>query len=190
MKPSRDRECARSGFTLAEVAVTIVIVSITLVLVLQGLNTAKVVAAHTFNRKMARELALVTLGKIEAGMFWEDLDGEAASFSGSYAEEGYESFYWELFIGEDVANYEETEEGYFDSYAYRRSLDEEDAAEDEDSPFGSGSTGGPYERVTIRVIFPQLGDQPNELTMERWIPLEQVYGKDPQAREQDDEDES
>ena len=169
---------ARPGFTLDEVAITIVIVSVTLVLVLQGLNTAKVTAAHTHNRKVARELALLTLGEVEAGLYWEDLDGETASFSGTYAEEGYEEFFWEIFIGEELDSYEEDGDGYFDSYAYRREIEEE---EDEDSPFGSGSTGGPYETVSVRVTFPRLAEQSNELVLERWIPLEQVYGADPSA---------
>ena len=53
---------ARAGFTLAEVAVTLVIVAIGPTLVLQGLNTSKMSAAQTHNRKVARELALLTLG--------------------------------------------------------------------------------------------------------------------------------
>ena len=48
-------------------------------------------------------------------------------------------------------------------------LDDEDAAE-------------PYERVSIRVTFPKLGEQKNEITLERWIPWEQVYGEDPEEQ--------
>ena len=178
---------ARRGFTLAEVAVTIVIVAVTLVLVLQGLNTAKVIAAHTHNRKVARELALLTLGEVESGLYWEDLDGASASFSGSYAEEGYEEYYWEIFIGEELESYGEDEDGYFDSYAYRRELEEEED-DAEDSVFGSGSTGGPYETVSVRVTFPRLSEQSNELVLERWIPLEQVYGADPSADPDEEEE--
>ena len=66
---------ARAGFTLAEVAVTLVIVAIGLLFVLQGLSTSKFTAAQTHNRKLARELALVTLGEIQAGLYRDDLDG-------------------------------------------------------------------------------------------------------------------
>ena len=81
---------ARAGFTLAEVAVTLVIVAIGLTLVLQGLNTSKMSAAQTHNRKVARELALLTLGEIEAGLYWEDLNSSSDILAGTYAEAGYE----------------------------------------------------------------------------------------------------
>ncbi len=181
----------RAGFILAEVAVTLVIVSFTLVLVLQGINVARSTAFNSHNRKAARELALLTLGKIESGLFWEDLDGDTGSFSGTYAEEGYEDFAWELSIGEDLPVQEDSRKGpYFDNYAYRRNLelekkDSEESGDDE-NPFGAGSTGGSYERVSVRVTFPGLGEGSNELVLERWIPLEQVYGsqtEDPDAKD-------
>ncbi len=181
-----------AGFTLAEVAVTLVIVSITLVLVLQGLSVAKITAANSHNRKLARELALNTLGRLESGLFWEDLDGDTGSFSGSYAEEGWEDFHWELSIGEELSVQEDAvdETGYFDNYAYRRMRKEEE--EDQESeggdPFGAGSTGGSYERVSIRVTFPKLGEELNEIVLERWIPLDQVYGAEEPQEEAASED--
>ena len=68
MKPSQASR-DRSGFTLAEIAVTIVIVGIGLVLVLQGLNHSKMTAAHTRNMKLARELGHLTMGQVEAGIY-------------------------------------------------------------------------------------------------------------------------
>ena len=89
---SRGGQAPRGGFTLAEVAVTLLIVSFALVLILQGLNVAKFSAAQTHNRKVARELALLTLGRVQSGLYWEDLDGEPGEIPGSYAEEGYEDW--------------------------------------------------------------------------------------------------
>jgi prepilin-type N-terminal cleavage/methylation domain-containing protein len=174
---------ARAGFTLAEVAVTLVIVGMTLLLVLEGLNSSRMTAAQAANRKTALELALVTLGRLESGLYWEELDGLGGTLDGSYAEEGYEEFYWEMVVGDDelAATEEEDEEGgYFDSFAHRRERQREEEYEDdeEDTPFGdTGSSGGPYERVKLRVTFPELTGQSNELVLERWIPLLQVFGR-------------
>jgi len=170
----------RGGFTLAEVAVTLLIVSFALVLILQGLNTAKFSAAQTHNRKVARELALLTLGRVESGLYWEDLDGEPGEIPGSYAEEGYEEWRYTIGFGEDYRpdEYapEEQEDGYWDNWAWEREqererLEEEDAEEQE-------VVAEPYEEVYVTVYFPKLGDYPNQLTIERWIPWVQVYGED------------
>lgn len=154
--------------------VTLIVVGITLTLILQGLNTAKMTAAHTHNRKVARELALITLGELEAGLFWEDLEVGEDQLSGSYAEEGYELFFWEVIVGdENFPEYEDSEDGYHDSYAYRRYQEDE-----EDDDYDDEEEAEPYERVSIRVTFPKLAEQPNEITLERWIPWDQVYGVD------------
>ncbi len=177
---------ARAGFTLAEIAVTIVIVTIALTLVLQGLVSSRSTAAHSNNRKVAMELALYTISRVEAGMFWEDLDGLTGNFEGTYAEEGYEAFRWELIIGDDEFRDREVEEDdpnspYFDNLAHRRQQLAEDEAESgdtEDEAYPeTGTTGGPFERVTIRVTFPKLTDLSNELVLERWVPLDQVFGQ-------------
>jgi len=178
------RSKGRAGFTLAEIAVTIVIVGIALTLVVQGLESSRAIAAQSNNRKVAMELALLTIGRVEAGLFWEDLDGLTGSFSGTYAEEGYPAFVWELSIGEDAVRDREREDGesaYFDNLAYRRYQEEErrsvSDAEREVAYPETGTTGGPFERVTITVTFPKLTNQSNELVLERWIPLDQVFGK-------------
>lgn len=176
-----NRRAGSSGFTLAEVAVTLVIVSAALVLVLQGLNTSRATATYAHNRKLARELGLLTLGKVEAGLLWEELDGEPGVLTGTYAEEGHEQLFWELAVGdEDFLDLEPSESGYFDNYAWRRRLEEEYRyAEDEDEEgdlFGDTAGSASYERVRLRVTFPELTEQPNELVLERWIPREQVFG--------------
>jgi len=180
----RSQSSARAGFTLAEVAVTLVIVGITLLLVMEGLNSSKMTAAQSNNRKIALELGLLTISRVECGQFWEELDGLTGSFTGTYAEEGYEAFQWELIIGDDEFTEYEEQDGrdspYFDSFAHRRYQQQEyeDDENLEEEAYGeTGSTGGPYERVTIRVIYPKLTNQSNELVLERWIPLDQVFGR-------------
>jgi prepilin-type N-terminal cleavage/methylation domain-containing protein len=178
----RPRPSARAGFTLAEVAVTLLIVSIGLVLVLQGLSTAKVSAAETHYRKVARELALLTLGRVEAGLFWEELDGDGSTLTGTYAEEGYEEFHYELVFGEDDFTQSskdfKPEAGYHDSWEYERERErdrrerEHESSKDEDEE----QTKEPFEKVRIRVEYPRLTERESTLTLERWIPWEQVYG--------------
>lgn len=172
---------ARAGFTLAEVAIALVISSMTLMLVMQGLVGSKITAAHTSNRKIARDLALLAVGWVEAGLFWEDLDGLPGTIAGDFAEEGYQAFFWEIVVGEDSrSTYDEPESGYFDSLAYERYRRAEVLDEDPDAePYAeTGSTGGPYEVVTVRVVFPKLAEDSNVLELTRWIPLEQVFGRE------------
>ena len=52
------RSDSRAGFTLAEAAVTIALVAVTLTILLQSLEGSKMMAAHTRDQKIARELAL------------------------------------------------------------------------------------------------------------------------------------
>ena len=85
----------RGGFTLAEVAVTIAIVGIALTLAMQTLNGATLRAAHTRNMKTARELGLYTLGQIEAGLYWEDIE---AGLGASYSELDFPDFYYPGYI--------------------------------------------------------------------------------------------
>jgi prepilin-type N-terminal cleavage/methylation domain-containing protein len=159
---------ARSGFTLAEVAVTIVIVGIALVLVLQGLNTAKMTAAQTRNLKLARELGMLTLGQVECGILQDDLD---TGLAGNYADEGYPDFTWEIAVGDDTFR-EVGADGAFDSWAPTPSEQEAESEETEEEE----DAQEPYERVKVRVTFPVLGDFPSELVLERWVRWEQAYG--------------
>lgn len=165
------RASARAGFTLAEVMVTLVIVGIGLTLVLQGLNTAKLTAAQTRNLKLARDLALLTLGQVEAGLFQEEA-GER--LMGSYAEEGYEDFSFEVVFGDDTLTDMEDPmmDERFDTWDYRRSLAEEDESDEDEE------AAEPYETVRIRVTFPLIRDYRNDLVLERWMVWERIYGVD------------
>ena len=165
----------RAGFTLAEVAVTLVIVGITLLWILEGMNRAKMTAAHTHNAKIASELAEITLGEIESGLYWEDIDENG--LDGNYAEEGYEAFYWEVVVGEETFPDMQDDESLleYDTFAEQRRREEEERAdsnEDEDED----EIEEPYEKVRIRVVFPQFTEQKAEVILERWIPWDQVYG--------------
>jgi hypothetical protein len=182
MRPRRPSP--RAAFTLAEVAITLLIVSIGLVLVLEGLMRAKLSAAETHHRKVARELALLTLGQVEAGLFWEELDARGDVLTGSYAEEDYEDFHYELVLGEgsfleDDSSYD-GQRAYHDSWSYEREREaraRERAGEEEDDE----ETVEPFEKVRIKVVYPQLGERPSSLVLERWVPWKQVYGDEGDA---------
>lgn len=156
------------GFTLAEVAVTIVIVGITLVLVLQGLNKAKLSAAQTRNLKLARELALATVGRIESGLYWEEVDDER--IEGTYAEEGYPDFAYEVVIGDANFRPSETDAAAFDNWRQREE-DKENKKKDDDKE----QAEEPYEKLQIKVTFPKIQDWKNELVLEKWLPWKQVH---------------
>ena len=165
--PSR-RSLRAAGFTLAEVAVTIVIVGIGLLMVLQGLNTAKITAANTRNYKLARDLALVTLGQIESGEFQKDIQN---GLSGSYADQGYQDFTYEVIVG-DASFREKSDTSTFDSWAPTQAqLDQQQKDKDSDQ-----TQQQPFEKVKIRITYPKMAEFPNELVLERWMPWTQVYG--------------
>jgi prepilin-type N-terminal cleavage/methylation domain-containing protein len=153
------------GFTLAEVAVTIVIVGIGLILVLQGLNTAKITAAQTRNVKLARELALLTLGQVESGLFQDDIEN---GLTGSYADQGYPEFGYEVAVG-DQTFVERDPNAAHDSWA--KTQEELDEAEESD-------VQEPFEKVKVKISFPKFAEYENEKVFERWIPWEQVYGSE------------
>jgi prepilin-type N-terminal cleavage/methylation domain-containing protein len=170
--PLTGRARARRAFTLVEVAVTIVILGIGLTMVLQALNTAKLRAAQTRNYKLARDLALYTLGELESGLYRDDLRDR---FSGSYAERGQPDFTFEVVLGdEQLRDRPDTrKQGFHDRFAQRQYDLEQDTARDSSK---EEKTAKPFEKVKIRVVFPALSESSNELTLERWMPWEQVYG--------------
>lgn len=172
--PRSSRAGRRSGFTLAEVAVTIVIVGIGLVLVMQGMNTAQFTAAHTRNLKLARDLGLYTLGQVEAGLYWEAMELEDFG-PYSYADQGYPDFAFEISVGDDGFRPIDPD-APFDSWA----PDEDEEDEDEDEEVRE-----PFEKVSVRVTFPPLLDFPTELVVEKYIPWDQVYGVDEDEAEGD-----
>lgn len=176
---SRRARAGAGGFTLAEVAVTLLIVGLVLVLMLEGLNLAKLTAAHTRNSRLARELGLLTLGQIEAGLFWDDID---SGRGGTYAEEGYPDFFYEIALGDDTF-LEADPDRPFDNWAYAQELqrdryDEEDRAEEIEQP---------YEKVRVKVTFPPLREFSSDVILERWIPWAQVYGEDEDAVDTSDQ---
>ncbi len=174
-----------AGFTLAEVAVTIVIVGIGLTLILQGMNSAKMTAVHTHNTKLARDLALETLGELESGLYREDLEDSEDTLSGGYSERGYNDFYWEIVLGDetfpDLADRAESQ--LHDSW--RPTEYEEELEEDEEDEDGEEATE-PYEKVKIRVTFPPLQDFSNTLIFEKWIAWDQIYGPPEEEEDQND----
>lgn len=171
----RSGGAAPAGFTLAEVAVTIAIVGIALTLLVQGLNKAKFEAAQTRNLKVARELALVTLGEIAGGVYAEELDDDDR-FDGTYADLGYPEFTFEVLIG-DEAQFEDEEDGEsnlpYDTVRARREREQEQN-DDEDEE----DVEQPYETVRIRVRFPAIEDYSNQLDLEQWMEWELIHGTD------------
>jgi hypothetical protein len=107
---------------LAEIAVTIFIVGIGLVLVLQGLNTAKITAAQTRNEKLARELGLYTLGQVESGLYQEDIE---QGLTGNYSDQNAPAFTYEVVVGDETFG-ESDPNAPFDSWKPRtqKQLDE------------------------------------------------------------------
>lgn len=196
----RPKGAARGGFTLAEVAVTLVIVGIALVFVLQGLSQAKLTAYFTANRKIARQLGMETLSQVEAGMFWEDVQEGGDRILGSYAEEGYEAFEYELLFGDEddftmrPQGLDRGEEGDFSSWSRNRDTDRDGIPDNEevDSTRSDDEEDEeveePYEIVRIQVLFPKVGlpDSENLIVLERWIPWVLVYGEDEDDEPQDD----
>ena len=181
MRLQRHTKAVRSGFTLAEVAVTIVIVGIGLTLILQGVNSAKMAAVNTHNTKLARDLALETLGEIESGLFQEDLEDSRDTLSGNYGERGYANFYWEIVLGDETfPDLEDpTESELHDSWRPDPYTDENEEEEDDDE------NTEPYEKVKIRITFPPLQDYKNKMIFEKWIRWEQVYGEEEEDQNDD-----
>ena len=176
----RGPRSARKGFTLLEVAVTIVIVGIGLTLVLQVLNSAQLSALQTRNEKLARELGLLTLGRVAAGLYREEL---RERFYGSYSDELQPDFSFEVALGDEAFIEQDTtrpgQGQYYDPWNDPERLESQREKEEEE-----GETTQPYERVKIKVSFPKVEDLTNHLILERWIPWEQVYGPEEEEEQQ------
>ncbi|MBM3975923.1 MAG: hypothetical protein FJ299_02900 [Planctomycetes bacterium] len=161
------RTNARLGFTLAEVAVTVVIVGAALTLCMQALNTAKITAVQTRNLKLARELGLFKLGEIESGIYLEEIDSDS-TLADSFAEQGYPDFGWEVMLGDDTF-VERDPNSPHDSWSakFEKERDEKEDADEEAEQ--------PYERVKVRVTFRQIANFKSEVVLERWVPWAQVH---------------
>lgn len=173
---------SKSGFTLAEIMVTILIVGIGLLMIVQGLSTAKVKALQTYNIKAARDLGMLTMGRVRAGLYQEELDSR---LSGNYAEEGFEYFYFEVLLADEQFedNYgTDGDSPFHDSWAAREEREEDDRSsggsdEDEDQ------IEEDYEKVRIKVSFPPVPEYKSYVILEEWIPWKQVYGIDEDEEE-------
>jgi prepilin-type N-terminal cleavage/methylation domain-containing protein len=165
---------ARSqGFTLAEVAVTIVIVGTMLIYLLQGLNGTKLLAASTRNMKLSRELALAKLGQISSGLYQEDID---KGLTGTFADEGYPDFSYEVVVGDDsFTDQSDVRNDRFDSWNPPARKDKEADKTDPNAEV----VEKPFEKVKIRVTSPKIQEFSNQLTLEQWYPWVQVYGEKP-----------
>jgi len=161
-----------AGFTLAEVAVTIVIVGAMLIYLLQGLSGTKLLAAQTRNNKLARELALAKLGQVGSGLFQEDID---KGLTGTFADEGYPDFSYEIVVGDetflDDGDGEDIRDDRFDSWN-EPSLADPKSTDPNEEPVEK-----PFEKVRIRVLSPKIQEFSNRLTLEQWFPWVQVYGE-------------
>jgi hypothetical protein len=173
----RTRSTQRAGFTLAEAAITIAIVGISLAFSVQALNGASQTAAHTQRLKIARELNMEMLGEIASGLWAEDL--ETLRY-GTFASKERPSYSYELALGDEQlepVRYEDETDDWrperFDNWAFNREreLDENPDLIDEESE-------EPFEKVRIRVSFPPLPGLEhldNFVEFERWFAWSQVY---------------
>ncbi|MDF1838174.1 MAG: hypothetical protein P1V35_09920 [Planctomycetota bacterium] len=166
---------SRAGFTLAEAAITIALVGLTITYTLRALTAAQTTAAHTHEVKLAREMALRTLGEVATGQFL--VDGDEV-LTGTYDEEIAPYMAYEVAFGDAVLPTRSSEDRYgeqrpFDNWQakeqYRLENETDEELEGEHEPF---------EKVIIRVSFPKHSDLPDFIELESWIPWEQVYGKD------------
>jgi prepilin-type N-terminal cleavage/methylation domain-containing protein len=155
------------GFTLAEVAVTIALVGLALAWMLQVLNAAKLNALQSRNLKLSRELALLTVGQIQGGLFADELDDDR--IEGSYAEEGYPDFSFEAIIGDENFRPDENDRAAFDNWRHERDQKERERGEEDDE------AAQPYEKIQVKVVSPKIQDQPNEYVLELWVPWEQIH---------------
>ncbi|MEM8712451.1 MAG: prepilin-type N-terminal cleavage/methylation domain-containing protein, partial [Planctomycetota bacterium] len=163
-----------AGFTLVEAAVTLAIVAIVLVTILKGMEGSKLTAFHTKQKKVAYELGMGLIGEFSVGLWREEIE---PGLTGSFAEQDEPDFFWELALGEEV--FEETNddtERPFDNFAARRDWEERNRSETEEEEMEDGEIEEPFEKIRVRVTFPQLKDFTNELILEAWVPWEEVYG--------------
>jgi hypothetical protein len=154
--PRRPVPGARSGFTLAEAAITIAIVGIGLAFSVQALNGAAQTAAHTQRMKIARELGVEHLGEIAAGLWWDELESTRTGDEAAWEGQRFDN--WQ---------YRRDQEAINSGYSSAEDMDAEEETVEE------------YEQLRLRVSFPflpGLEDLDHHIELERWIPWEQVYG--------------
>lgn len=182
MRAPRRRPDAQAGFTLAEAAVTIAIVSIVLLMVVQGLQSATRKAYYTKVQKTAHELAQGLIGEVRCGLYRDEMDDE---MSGTFADQDEPDYRWEIVVGEDVFEDRDDEDRPFDNFAERRRR--EDEADDDffgDNEEEDEEQTEPFEKIKVKVIFPVLDeDQEDELILEAWVPWVEIYGPEEEEEE-------
>lgn len=170
------RRAGKKGFTLAEVAVTIALVGLALAWMLQVLNASKLTAAYSRNLKLSRELALLTLGQIESGIYADDMDGDR--IDGTYAEEGYPDFFFEAVIGDENFRPDPNDQRAFDNWQHERDQKERNSTSDDEE---SEEAEQAYEKIQIKVTSPKIQELKNEYVIERWIPWKQLHPEEEEA---------
>lgn len=148
---------------------TIALVGIVLAWLLQSLSASKLTAAHARDLKLARELALLTLGQIESGLYEDDLDSER--IEGNYSEEGHPTFLFEAVIGEQNFKPSDDDARAFDNWREEQARRERELREVDEEE----ETEQPYEKIQIKVIYTKIQELPNEYVLEKWVPWDVLH---------------
>ena len=170
----------RAGFTLAEAAITIALVGLTITYTLQALSSAQTTAAHTHELKLAREMALRTLGEIATGRYQAEMNDV---IQGSYPEDEAPYMRYQIAFGEATLPRhgdprDEYDRNTVDNWENRRRWEDDQSDGEEDT------TEEDYEVVKIRVIFPKHSEELDDfIEFEAWIPWDQVYGAEEENEE-------
>ncbi len=178
---------ARSGFTLAEAAITIAIVGLTITYTLQALTSAQTTAAHTHELKLAREMALRTLGEIATGQYQAEMNDV---ITGTFPEDEAPFMQYQIAFGDaTLPSHGDPRDDYgrerIDNWENRRQWEDQRSDSDEDEAEEE------YEIVRIRVIFPKHSEELDDfIEFEAWIPWDQVYGADEQETDAAGDDSS
>ena len=171
--PTSKKARSKKGFTLAEAAITIAIVGLTITYTLQALTSAQTTAAHTHELKLAREMALRTLGEVSTGQF-DAQTGEV--IIGNYPEDLAPFMTYQIAFGDTSlptrGTDQEEDSNKIDNWANRRQWEQDNSSDEEEEGMEED-----YETVTIRVIFPKHSKELDDsIEIEAWIPWAQVYG--------------
>ena len=175
----------RRGFTLAEAAITIAIVGLTITYTLQALTSAQTTAAHTHEMKLAREMALRTLGEIATGQYQAEMNDV---IQGTYPEDEAPYMSYQIAFGDASlpSHGEPRDDGYterVDNWENRRQWSEQQNADSTEE-----ESQEDYEVVRIRVIFPKHTEELDDfIEFEAWIPWDQGYGAEEETTEAGEE---
>ena len=161
---------------------------LTITYTLQALSSAQTTAAHTHEVKLAREMALRTLGEISTGRYQAEMNDV---IQGSYPEDVAPYMRYQIAFGEATLprHGDPRDEGYeretVDNWENRRRWEDEQSDDEEDT------TEEDYEIVKIRVIFPKHSDELDDfIELEAWIPWDQVYGAEDENEDEMGDDRS